>query len=61
MDINKNNILYCYQLLVPRLFRNMDDDGSKSLNYEEFKKGITEYNLGGYDESVSCVLSQKLP
>lgn len=38
-----------------RLFRNMDDDGSKSLNYDEFKKGINEYHISGFDESVSCV------
>lgn len=23
----------------------MDDDGSKSLSYEEFKKGISDYGL----------------
>lgn len=24
----------------------MDDDGSKSLNYDEFKKGLNDYGLG---------------
>ena len=47
---------YCYiSFMFCRLFRNMDDDGSKSLNYDEFKKGINEYHISGFDESVSCV------
>ncbi|XP_064386901.1 calcyphosin-like protein [Halichondria panicea] len=29
-----------------RAFRVLDDDGSKSLSYEEFKKGIHDYQVG---------------
>ena len=28
-----------------RIFRVMDDDGSKKLDYDEFKKGIHDYGL----------------
>ena len=28
-----------------RVFRIMDDDGSKKLDFEEFKKGIHDYGL----------------
>ena len=32
------------------MFRRMDDDGSKCLNYEEFSKGIRETGLELDDE-----------
>lgn len=28
-----------------RVFRIMDDDGSRSLDFNEFKKGVREYGL----------------
>jgi len=34
-----------------RVFRRMDDDGSRSLGYEEFKNGIAESGLNVSDES----------
>lgn len=37
-----------------RLFRIMDDDGSKSLDLTEFKKGLHDYGLTIGDK-VSCV------
>ena len=33
------------RLDIIRMFRRMDDDGSKSLGYEEFSKGIRETGL----------------
>lgn len=36
-----------------RIFRIMDDDGSKNLDYQEFKKGLHDYGLS-IDESVSA-------
>lgn len=38
-----------------RLFRNMDDDGSKSLSLDEFKKGITEFGID-MEEDVNFTL-----
>ena len=32
----------------------MDDDGSKSLDYQEFKKGIHDYGIS-LEEDVSAV------
>ena len=32
----------------------MDDDGSKNLDYQEFKKGLHDYGLS-LEESVSAV------
>lgn len=40
-------------VMVPyRVFRIMDDDGSKKLDFDEFKKGIHDYGLV-MDEPVS--------
>ncbi|XP_037953937.1 calcyphosin-like protein isoform X2 [Teleopsis dalmanni] len=35
-----------------RAFRNMDDDGSKALNEEEFTKGIHDYGLEATDDEI---------
>ncbi|KAL5020093.1 hypothetical protein ScPMuIL_002985 [Solemya velum] len=35
-----------------RLFRLMDDNGSRSLSFEEFKNGIYDYGLTFDDESL---------
>lgn len=35
-----------------RVFRIMDDDGSKKLDFQEFKKGIHDYGLL-MDDAVS--------
>lgn len=37
---------------LARLFNIMDDDGSKKLNFDEFKKGIQEYGLGFSKEEI---------
>ena len=48
-------VVTCYVYFSCRLFRNMDDDGSKRLDYEEFKKGIHDYGLSLEDSvSVEC-------
>lgn len=41
--------------LLCRAFRVLDDDGSKSLSYEEFRKGIHDYQVG-LEDGVSTVL-----
>ena len=41
---------YMYCVCVCRLFRIMDDDGSKSLDFSEFKKGIHDYGINMDDE-----------
>lgn len=35
-----------------RIFRNMDDDGSKALNEQEFTKGIKELGLQVNNEDI---------
>ena len=32
-----------------RIFRNMDDDGSRSLDFDEFKKGLHDCGLSSSD------------
>ena len=32
-------------ILVCRTFRIYDDDGSKNMNFEEFKQGLKDYGL----------------
>ncbi len=46
------NCSFTFSPVSYRLFRNMDDDGSKNLDYAEFKKGIHDYGLG-FEDSVS--------
>ncbi|XP_037950179.1 calcyphosin-like protein [Teleopsis dalmanni] len=43
---------------LARTFRNMDDDGSKSLNLEEFSKGIRETGLEVTDEEINQMFSR---
>jgi len=38
----------------------MDDDGSKKLDYEEFKKGIHDYGLVMEDPVSVCWVFQKV-
>ena len=42
-------------VLLNRVFRIMDDNGSKSLDFDEFKKGLGDYGL-----VVSSDVSSKL-
>lgn len=42
-----------YGIMWSRIFRIMDDDGSKKLDYQEFKKGVHDYGLV-VDDDVSC-------
>ena len=47
-------LLYKELLLIStvsccRAFRIMDDDGSKSLSYDEFKKGLHDYGMSVTD------------
>ncbi|XP_065905567.1 calcyphosin-like protein [Dysidea avara] len=37
---------------IGRIFRIMDDDGSKKLDYDEFKKGIHDYGLVMEDPEI---------
>eukprot|EP00033_Pygsuia_biforma_P000595 GCRY01000703.1.p1 GENE.GCRY01000703.1~~GCRY01000703.1.p1 ORF type:complete len:187 (+),score=29.31 GCRY01000703.1:120-680(+) len=41
-----------------RLFRIMDDDGNKNLNYEEFKEGLIDYGLK-FDDEEFALLCEK--
>ena len=43
--------------ILCRVFRIMDDDGSKKLDFEEFKKGIHDYGLLMEDAVSSSVMS----
>lgn len=36
----------------------MDDDGSKSLSYDEFKKGIFDYGLDMEDDVSKVLVSE---
>ena len=58
--------LCSFQFRCRRTFRIYDDDGSKNMNYEEFKEGLKDYGLDLSDEvwtAVSlhfyCLLMQK--
>ena len=44
-------------LSVNRVFRIMDDNGSKSLDFDEFKKGLGDYGLVVSDGVSSKVSS----
>lgn len=42
---------------ISRVFRIMDDDGSKALSYAEFKKGLGDYGVYLDAEAVRyCVV-----
>ena len=45
-------IAYTVKCSFFRIFRIMDDDGSKNLDYAEFKKGIRDYGVS-LEEDVS--------
>lgn len=47
-----NRIYNEYHTFSTRAFRNMDDDGSKALNEEEFINGIREMGLDVTDEEI---------
>ena len=36
----------------------MDDDGNKTLNFDEFKKGITEYSLGLTRDEITAIFKK---
>ncbi len=36
----------------------MDDDGSKNLNFEEFKKGLIEYGLGLSSDDIANIFKE---
>ena len=38
-----------------RTFRIYDDDGSKNMNFEEFKKGLKDYGLDLSDEVWTAI------
>ena len=40
-----------------RVFRIMDDDGSKALSMSEFKKGLTEYKAELTDDEVRALFN----
>ena len=40
-----------------RLFRNMDDDGSKALSFSEFQKGVYEYGVDIEEQEVGMYMS----
>lgn len=44
---------------IARIFRNMDDDGSRNLNYDEFQKGLNDFGVSLEDESVTKALFDK--
>lgn len=47
---------YC----IHRAFRNMDDDGSRTLNFDEFKKGIQDYGLNMEDDVSTLGLDPRV-
>ena len=50
--LKSNHSLNVFSTTPARVFRIMDDDGSKSLDFDEFKKGLRDYGLS-IEESVS--------
>lgn len=40
--------------MLCRVFRNMDDDGSKNLDMEEFKKGIKDVGVQISEKVWEC-------
>ena len=51
INISISYLILTISLCYRRVFRRMDDDGSRSLGYEEFKNGIAESGLNVSDES----------